>query len=109
MIKGWYTIFNNINSDEYTDQEKLHSIKDVLSLVTYNGITKNSIISAFRWLYDYCIEEANKPTTNGDKIRAMKDEELADVIAMKQCFALAINGTDGEDYTLDWLKEEVEE
>lgn len=45
--------------------------------------------------------------TNADRIRSMTDEELADFIEMKQFFALARNGTDGEDYTLEWLKSEV--
>lgn len=45
--------------------------------------------------------------TNADRIRSMTDEELADFIEMKQFFALARNGTDGEDYTLKWLKSEV--
>ena len=48
-----------------------------------------------------------KPKTNADRIRSMTDEELADFIEMKQFFALARNGTDGEDYTLKWLKSEV--
>lgn len=47
--------------------------------------------------------------TNADRIRAMSDEELADFIEMKQFFALANNGTDGEEYTLKWLQSEVEE
>ena len=47
--------------------------------------------------------------TNADRIRAMSDEELADFIEMKQFFALANNGTDGEEHTLKWLQSEVEE
>ena len=47
--------------------------------------------------------------TNADRIRSMTDEELADFIEMKQFFAIARNGTDGEEYTLQWLREEVEE
>ena len=47
--------------------------------------------------------------TWGNKIRSMSDEELADFIEMKQFFALANNGTDGEEYTLKWLQSEVEE
>lgn len=47
--------------------------------------------------------------TWGNKIRSMSDEELADFIEMKQFFALARNGTDGEDFTLEWLQSEVEE
>ena len=42
--------------------------------------------------------------TNADRIRSMSDEELADFIEMKQFFALANNGTDGEEYTLKWLQ-----
>ena len=48
-----------------------------------------------------------RPATNADRIRSMTDEELADFIEMKQFFAIARNGTDGEDYTLEWLKSEV--
>ena len=47
--------------------------------------------------------------TNADRIRSMSDEELADFIEMKQFFALANNGTDGEEYTLKWLQSAVEE
>ena len=46
--------------------------------------------------------------TRGDEIRSMSDEELADFIEMKQFFALANNGTDGEEYTLKWLQSDVE-
>lgn len=46
--------------------------------------------------------------TNADHIRSMSDDELADFIEMKQFFALANNGTDGEEYTLKWLQSEVE-
>ena len=47
--------------------------------------------------------------SNADRIRSMSDEELADFIEMKQFFALANNGTDGEEYTLKWLQSEAEE
>ena len=50
-----------------------------------------------------------KRMTQGDRIRSMSDEELADFIEMKQFFALANNGTDGEEHTLKWLQSEVEE
>ena len=51
----------------------------------------------------------DKKPTNADRIRSMSDEELADFIEMKQFFALANNGTDGEEYTLKFLQSEVEE
>ena len=50
---------------------------------------------------------AYKTMSQGDRIRSMTDEELDDFIEMKQFFALARNGTDGEDYTLNWLKSEM--
>ena len=59
-----------------------------------------------------CVQNASdnyKRMTNADRIRTMSDEELADFIEMKQFFALANNGTDGEEYTLKWLQSEVEE
>ena len=52
--------------------------------------------------------EYYKRMTQADRIRSMSDEELADFIEMKQFFALANNGTDGEEYTLKWLQSEVE-
>ena len=90
MTKGYYTIFNNISSDEYTEQEKLHSIKDILSLVTHNSINKQSIIKAFRWFYDYCLEEAKTPQTNADRIRNMTDEELAEHILSTPAYETCI-------------------
>lgn len=54
------------------------------------------------------LDERNRKQTNADRIRAMSDEELADFIEMKQFFSLANNGTDGEEYTLNWLQSEAE-
>ena len=55
------------------------------------------------------LRDCKKTKTNADRIRSMSDEELADFIEMKQFFALANNGTDGEEYTLKWLQSEVDE
>lgn len=54
-----------------------------------------------------CPAHESRIKTNADRIRAMSDEELADFIEMKQFFALANNGTDGEEYTLNWLQSEA--
>ena len=56
-----------------------------------------------------CNDSLGDLQTNADRIRSMSDEELADFIEMKQFFALANNGTDGEEYTLKWLQSEAEE
>lgn len=58
-------IFQNINSQKYTEDEKLEAIKEVLELVTHNGITKAEIISAFRWFWNWCIEESVKEAAEG--------------------------------------------
>lgn len=53
-----YAIFKcQMNSDKYTEQEKLQAIKAVLEMPTHNGITKDEIITAFAWLFRLTIEE----------------------------------------------------
>lgn len=49
-------IFKQITSDNYSEDEKLRSILIVLDMPTHNGITKDMILKAFRWLFDYAIE-----------------------------------------------------
>ena len=64
---------------------------------------------SFRYVY-FCpkfVHDNDTPFSQADRIRSMSDEELADFIEMKQFFALANNGTDGEEYTLKWLQSEV--
>lgn len=53
-------IFMNIDSEDFTEDEKLVAIRDVLKeMVTYNGITKDNILKAFRWFFDWAVEEAS--------------------------------------------------
>jgi hypothetical protein len=57
------------------------------------------------WICTRCGDVERKPITNGDRIRSMTDEELAEFISGKA-------RTFGEEYegymsALDWLKEEV--
>ena len=54
-------IFLNIESDNFTEDEKLVAIRDVLKeMVTYNGITKDNILKAFRWFFDWAVEETTE-------------------------------------------------
>lgn len=53
-------IFKQIESDKYRDSEKLEAIKMVLNAETYNSIRKDTIIKAFRWLFEYGYEEVQK-------------------------------------------------
>lgn len=49
-------VFRQIESDKYSEDEKLRAIWAVLDMPTHNGITKAMILEAFRWLFDYAIE-----------------------------------------------------
>lgn len=50
-------IFEQLESDKYSENEKLTAIKEVLDMPTHNGVTKDQILSAFRWLYEWAVEE----------------------------------------------------
>lgn len=117
-------VFEQINSDKYTDQEKLYAIKQVIDMPAHNGITKEKIIDAFRWFYDWVAEEDAKKQTNADRIRSMTDEELAEWIHNMAQFELAdepmlsiwdldkkreIDIYDSYGDLLKWLQSEVEE
>jgi len=55
-------IFWSIDSEEYTDDEKLTAIYLVLGMETYNGTTKEQILRAFRWLFNHAISiDEEKP------------------------------------------------
>ena len=51
-------VFKQIKSDKYSEDEKLRAIWTVLDMPTHNSITKDTILEAFRWLFDYAIEIA---------------------------------------------------
>ena len=43
-------IFKNLDSDKYSNIEKVTAIKIVIDMETHNGITKDEILKAFNWL-----------------------------------------------------------
>lgn len=49
-------IFKQTNENMYTDMTKLAAIYQVLNLPTHNGISKDSIIAAFKWMFDFGYE-----------------------------------------------------
>ena len=49
MANKWFDIFDNIESDKYTEIQKVIAINEVLKLETHNGVSKDKIIKAFRW------------------------------------------------------------
>lgn len=52
-------IFKNLDSDKYTNLEKVDAIKTVVDMETHNSITKDEILKAFKWLLsiDYIIND----------------------------------------------------
>lgn len=50
-------IFEQLESDKYSENEKLTAIKEVLDMPTHNGITKDKILGAFRWLFKRAVED----------------------------------------------------
>ena len=55
-------IFDNIESDAFTDNEKAIAIRKVLDMPYKNSVTKDSICKAFSWMWNqfYTIEEIKK-------------------------------------------------
>lgn len=46
-----YTIFQNLDSDEYTDEAKGLAIYMIMNLDTHNGVKKADILKALKWLW----------------------------------------------------------
>lgn len=47
-----YKILDNINSDEYTVDEKALAIRVILDMATHNGVTKAVLLKALDWLWN---------------------------------------------------------
>lgn len=50
-------IFHNINSPEWTDEEKGTAIKIVAEMETHNGVTKAAMLEVIKYLLGLCFEE----------------------------------------------------
>lgn len=58
-IKKSIKIFNNISSNEYTDEDKVIAIYQVMNMPTHMSFSKDTILNALVWLWNsaYEIEE----------------------------------------------------
>lgn len=53
MSIGYYrAVFEDINSDKYSEHEKALAIYRVMNMETHNSVTKKSMLEAIRWLWD---------------------------------------------------------
>lgn len=53
-------IVHNINSEKYSEDEKIEALKMFLEMPTHNGTTKEQILKAFQWFWNFCIEESEE-------------------------------------------------
>lgn len=51
-IRKAMEIFEDINSDEYSDVEKALAIYRVMYIETHNSVTKASMLEVIKWLWD---------------------------------------------------------
>lgn len=47
-----YKILDNIDSEEYTENEKAMAIRVILDMETHNGVTKAVLLKAMNWLWN---------------------------------------------------------
>ena len=60
-----WVIFNNINTDKYTDEEKGAAIKMIADAPTHNSITKAKMLDVIRYLWNLCFEEVEEESDAG--------------------------------------------
>lgn len=51
-----FVIFDDINNDDFTDQEKAVAVNIVMNMVTHNGTTKESMVAVIKWLWNHAWE-----------------------------------------------------
>lgn len=47
-----FIIFQNINADTITDEEKALAIKKIIDMETHMGVSKKMMLEVIRWLLD---------------------------------------------------------
>lgn len=87
-------IFKNINTNDYTDAEKIEAINEVVAFDTHNGITKADVLAALNWAMRYCFflecqninlkkikdfyEKNNDAVTDPETVKTQDDETTND-------------------------------
>ncbi len=62
-----YKIFRNLQSDDYTIEEKGMAMHQILSMATMNGITKVELVNALTWLWHQHFEIKGAETILGEE------------------------------------------
>lgn len=92
MKNNAYYIFNDINNDKYTEQEKLAAITSVLDMETHNSITKDSIIKAFKWFINSEPVEFQMNPLRMEKMKNKGDEKMAEKNCELELYKLIMEG-----------------
>lgn len=53
-------IFDNINSNQYTIEEKGMAIDTVINMETHNSVTKTQMLYVLRWLWNIVFEKEDQ-------------------------------------------------
>ena len=53
-------IFKLIERDDFSDEDKVLAIHEVMNMPTHNGITKADMITALKWLWNHCFYLENE-------------------------------------------------
>ena len=61
-------IFENIDTEEFTDEEKSYAIYMVMHMPTHNSITKKAMLAVIKWLFyrafDVEVADGRKESTD---------------------------------------------
>ena len=64
-------VFEQLESEKYTNEEKIEAIGLVANMETHNSVTKNMLLTALKWLFNHCCNNMWVKITT----RPMTDEE----------------------------------
>lgn len=53
-LRKLVAIFADIDSDNYSEEEKALAIYEVLNMPTHMGIKKDEMLRVIKWLWDKC-------------------------------------------------------
>jgi len=79
-------IFMQINSKDFTNEEKAEAIFHVMNMATHMSVTKDCMLEVIKWLWHQMYEwREDDKQTNHDRIKVLTLEELADLLAENNC------------------------
>ena len=66
-MKHWYNILQEIDSEDYTDNEKGAAIYKMLDLETHNSITKKMLLGVVKYLFELCFDVEKVEQAAGER------------------------------------------